>query len=165
MPFVFKLQVDDTALFDYSLFFISCLAAYYQATNDRDCLIALWETAYRQTELAMQRVNKQGVVEDSDDWWCFLDWHPKLNKQAGAQGVLIYTLKKALILAETLNDRLRTQQIKAWIDRKLLSYICGIIRKDFLLVVKLVKYPGHHRYGLFWQMFSQWQKINKFYGN
>ena len=96
------LMVDDTSLFDYGLFFISCLYDYYQATGDRETLVQLWPTAYRQAELAVKRLDSRGVVKDSDDWWCFLDWNDSLNKQAGAQGVLIYTMKQALCLARLM---------------------------------------------------------------
>ena len=40
-----KLQVDDTALFDYSLFFVSCLHDYYEATKDFETLQELFPTA------------------------------------------------------------------------------------------------------------------------
>lgn len=95
---------DDIFLYDYSLFFISCLYDYYKATGDRETLDELWNTAYRQIEIASERVDENGVVPDSDDWWCFLDWNRDLNKQAGAQAVFIYTLKQAKKIAETLSD-------------------------------------------------------------
>lgn len=93
-------QVDDTLLFDYSLLFISCLYDYFTASGDVETVEELWNTAYLQAELAMERVGRDGVVRDSDDWWCFLDWEDGLNKQAGAQGVLLYTLRHAYALAE-----------------------------------------------------------------
>ncbi len=96
--------MDDTALFDYSLFFISCLHDYYEATKDMEILNELWKVAYIQAKLALERVGINGVVYDSDDWWCFLDWKEGLNKQAGAQGVLIYALKQAHKLAIILGD-------------------------------------------------------------
>ncbi len=39
-------------------------------------------------------------MRDSDDWWVFIDWQAELNKQASAQGVLIYCLQRALWLAQ-----------------------------------------------------------------
>ena len=112
-----KLLVDDTQLFDYSLFFISCLHDYYEATNDIEVLKDLWEVAYHQAELALDRVDDNGVVRDSDDWWCFLDWKDGLNKQAGAQGVLIYTLKQAKKLAYILGDDDRKKNLDSQISR------------------------------------------------
>ncbi|MDV9933140.1 sugar hydrolase [Clostridioides difficile] len=58
-----------------------------------------------------------GVVYDSDDWWCFLDWKEGLNKQAGAQGVLIYALKQAHKLAIILGDNEKKEELEYEIDR------------------------------------------------
>ena len=97
-------QVDDTALFDFSLFFVSCLHDYYEASGDRETLAELFPTACRQLELALRELDGRGVVTDRDTWWCFLDWGDGLNKQAGAQAVLIYTLKQGAAMAERLGD-------------------------------------------------------------
>lgn len=99
-----KLLVDDTVLYDYSLFFVSILHDYYLETTDSDTLNDLWPIAMKQIELALSRVDEKGLVKDSEDWWSFTDWHPDLNKQTPAQAVLIYTMKQAKVLAEILND-------------------------------------------------------------
>lgn len=112
-----KLLVDDTVLYDYSLFFISCLYDYYEETKDLTVLKDLWDVAYRQAELALDRVDENGVVLDSDDWWCFLDWHDELNKQAGAQAILIYTLKQAEKLATVLGDKERKEKLEKEIKK------------------------------------------------
>lgn len=112
-----KLQVDDTALFDYGLFFISCLYDYYQACGDMEMLKELWDTAFLQAEIAMKRTEENGVVRDSEDWWCFLDWHDELNKQAGAQGVLIYTLKQAAAMAEILQAHERLTILNGMLEK------------------------------------------------
>lgn len=104
-----QLQVDDTALFDYSLFFVSCLHDYYEATGDRETLEELFPVADRQIELAVRELDEDGVVKDRDTWWCFLDWADGLNKQAGAQAVLIYTLKQAKCMAQWLKDTAKVQ--------------------------------------------------------
>lgn len=97
-------RVDDTALFDYSLFFVSCLYDYYEATGDRETLTELFPTARRQLELAMRELDADGVVADREGWWCFLDWGEGLNKQAGAHAILIYTLKQGAGLARRLGE-------------------------------------------------------------
>lgn len=112
-----KLLVDDTVLYDYSLFFISCLYDYYEETNDIIALQDLWEVAYRQAELALERIDENGVVADSDDWWCFLDWHDELNKQAGAQAILIYTLKQAEKLAAIIGDTPKKERLEKEIKK------------------------------------------------
>lgn len=95
-------QVDDTALFDYALFFVSTLHDYYAATGDRKTLEELFPTAERQLELALRELDGRGIVTDKDSWWCFLDWGEGLNKQAGAQAILIYALKQGAVMAEWL---------------------------------------------------------------
>jgi len=106
-------QVDDTALFDYSLFFVSCLHDYYQATGDRETAMELFPTARRQLELALEELDPDGVVADREGWWCFLDWGDGLNKQAGAHAILIYALKQGAGLARRLGD---AAQALAWED-------------------------------------------------
>lgn len=98
---------DDTYLYDYSLFFVSTLADYVEASGDTDALRELWPTALRQIELALARLDDRNIVQDDSTWWAFIDWHPELNKQASAQGVLIYNMKAALRLAEMLGDSSR----------------------------------------------------------
>ncbi len=110
---------DDTFLFDYSLFFVDVLYNYLQSAEDIATARELWPTARRQIELALKRCDASGVVRDSDDWWVFIDWQASLNKQAAAQGVLIYCLQRAVWLAERFEPELavsyrqRLQQLKA----------------------------------------------------
>lgn len=111
-----KLQVDDVALFDYSLFFVSCLHDYYEATGDMETLKELFPVADRQIELALRELDQDGVVKDKDTWWCFLDWADGLNKQAGAQAVLIYTLKQAQRMAHWLKDEAKAKEYASHIE-------------------------------------------------
>ncbi|WP_346206972.1 sugar hydrolase [Caldifermentibacillus hisashii] len=98
-----KLIADDTYLYDYSLLFAVTLYDYYLETRDTDTLKELWPTAFRQIELALDRLDENNIVQDSSDWWSFIDWNDNLNKQTPSQGVLIYTMKRAILLAEELN--------------------------------------------------------------
>lgn len=98
-----KPEVDDTAMFDYSLLFIAALWDYYCETSDKEALKELWDTARKQIEIAEEKIDENGIVRDSDViGWCFLDWSLELNKQAGAQGVLLYALKNAICIAREL---------------------------------------------------------------
>lgn len=90
---------DDTFLFDYALFFIDVLHNYLSSSGDELTARELWPTAWRQVELALERCDASGLVRDSEDWWSFIDWHEALNKQAASQGVLIYCLERARLLA------------------------------------------------------------------
>ncbi len=96
---------DDTYLFDYSLMFSVSLYDYYQATNDIQTLKDLWSTALKQIEIALENVDEQSLVIDHpDDWWAFFDWNDELNKQTSAHAILIYTLSRAISLANLLGD-------------------------------------------------------------
>ncbi len=110
-------QVDDTALFDYSLFFVSCLHDYYEATGDRETLAELFPTADRQIELSLRELDERDIVTDKDTWWCFLDWGEGLNKQAGAQAILIYALKQVAVMAGWLDDPAAAERYRAAADR------------------------------------------------
>lgn len=99
-------EVDDTSMFDYSLLFVVALWDYYKQTNDMEALEEMWDTAKMQISLAMQQVDPDGIVRDSDKLgWCFLDWSLELNKQAGAQGVLLYAMRSAIAIAEKLGKK------------------------------------------------------------
>lgn len=97
-----EVQADDTYLLDYSLFFVATLADYFQQTNDKESARELWPTAKQQIDLAVNRLDAQGVFSDSEEWWAFIDWHESLNKQAAAQGVFIYCVSKAITLAKAV---------------------------------------------------------------
>lgn len=98
-----EIEGDDTYMFDYSLFFIDTLRAYYEQTKDMETLLDLYEVAKTQLELAKASFDDRHVMRDSDVLgWCFLDWNLNLNKQTGAQAVYIYCAKALLTLAEII---------------------------------------------------------------
>lgn len=120
-------EVDDTCMFDYSLLFIPTLWDYYQETGDRQALEELWLTVKQQLKLAEERVDEDGIVADSDVLgWCFLDWSLELNKQAGAQGVLLYALKAAIRIAEELKEDREAEMMQKKYD-----LYCGAAKKYF----------------------------------
>lgn len=110
-------HADDTFLFDYSLFFASTLYDYYNATKDKATTELLWPAAKDQIRLALERVDDRGIVRDDPQWWCFVDWHPELNKQASAQAVLIYCLKRARLLAQELSELELSSMLSMEIER------------------------------------------------
>lgn len=120
-------EVDDTCMFDYSLLFIPTLWDYYQETGDRQALEELWLTVKQQLKLAEERVDEDGIVADSDVLgWCFLDWSLELNKQAGAQGVLLYALKAAIRIAGELKEDHEAEMMQKKYD-----LYCGAAKKYF----------------------------------
>ena len=98
-------EVDDTFMFDYSLFFINTLLDYYRQTGDDSAVNDLWHVCKRQIELAKENLDENYVVRDSDKLgWCFVDWNLMLNKQASAQGIFLYALEAAIELAQITGD-------------------------------------------------------------
>ena len=98
-----EIEVDDTVMFDYSLFFIPSLLDYYKATGDLETLKDLAPTGWKQLELVQTYFDENGLVRDSDVLgWCFVDWNLFLNKQASAQGIYLYCLKAAIEIAQLL---------------------------------------------------------------
>ena len=70
------------------------------------------ETARTQISLAQKRVDN-GIVRDRDVLgWCFLDWSLELNKQAGAQGVLLYAMQSAIAIAQELRENRDAECLK-----------------------------------------------------
>lgn len=100
-----EVEVDDTVMFDYSLFFNSTLLDYYKATGDLEALRDLAPTGWKQFELVQSHFDENHLVKDSDVLgWCFVDWNLNLNKQASAQGVYLYCLKSAMEIAQILGE-------------------------------------------------------------
>lgn len=81
-------------------------------TEDTETLRELFPTAERQIELSLAELDERGVVRDRETWWCFLDWGEGLNKQAGAQAILIYALKQARQMALWLKDSQKAEYYK-----------------------------------------------------
>lgn len=106
---------DDTLLYDYALFFVSTLYDYYIASRDKETLEELWPIAMQQLSLGIKRLDERGIVQDDESWYCFIDWHQELNKQAPAQAVLIYALKQGLKLAQILNRTEEHNLLTGWI--------------------------------------------------
>ena len=112
-----EIEVDDTVMFDYSLFFIPTLLDYYKATGDMQTLTELAPTAWKQLEVVQSYFAENQLINDSDVLgWCFVDWNLGLNKQASAQGIYLYCMKAAMELAQILG--MDTAALQADYDAK-----------------------------------------------
>ncbi|WP_256709685.1 sugar hydrolase [Paenibacillus sp. FSL H8-0548] len=109
--------VDDIYLYDYALFFAATLYDYYEATGDKETLQELWPVAKLQIEIGLKRLDERGIVKDDETWYCFLDWHEQLNKQGGAQAVLIYSMRRGLKLALAVMDTEAAEKIASQLER------------------------------------------------
>ena len=108
-----EIEVDDTTMFDYSLFFLPTLLDYYRATGDGETLRELAPTGWKQLELVQSCFDEDNLVRDSDVLgWCFVDWNLGLNKQASAQGIYLYCLKAAMEIAGILGEKDRLTKLE-----------------------------------------------------
>ncbi|MBM7572991.1 sugar hydrolase [Aquibacillus albus] len=121
---------DDTFLYDYSLFFTTTLYDYFQATKDYETLEELWPTAYRQVEIGLKRLDNHGILKDDESWWSFIDWHQDLNKQAPSQAILIYTLRRAISLADTLGKKEEQEKMEKHLKLVLEATIIHLWQED-----------------------------------
>lgn len=107
---------DDLRMTDYSLFFISTLWDYYEATGDLETLRELAPTAYRQYEVVSagftpEQILGQKLVEEF-----FIDWSGLKEKQSAAQAIYVYTLKDLVKIRRCLGEDPR--QLEEEIARK-----------------------------------------------
>ncbi|MCB2348936.1 sugar hydrolase [Clostridium estertheticum] len=91
---------DDTFFWDYSMFFMDCLYNYYEETKDTLIVKDLWETAYRQIEIVLEKLDDNNILKSDTNFSSFIDWNMELDREAASQAVLIYCMKRALALAE-----------------------------------------------------------------
>jgi len=111
-------EAENLYLSDYALLYSSCVYDYYVKSKDKKVLCDLWDVAFRQAEIVMENTDENGLIKDKPgEWWSFIDWQKKLNKQAPTQGVLIYVLKQLKILAAELCDEKRENTIDKWLDK------------------------------------------------
>ena len=51
-------------------------------------------------QLLTKYVSADGVFSDPGGWWIFIDWSDPLERTASMHGVLLYSLRHALELAQ-----------------------------------------------------------------
>ncbi len=137
-----ELRVDDTYLMDYALLFGPALYDYYEASKDRDTLEELYPQAMEQIDICLGELDENHIVVDQgEEFWCFLDWGEGLNKQAGAQAVLIYAMRYGVRMAKALGDEkraaflesqmqtLKNAAIHAFWDESLEMFVSGTKRQ------------------------------------
>lgn len=113
-----ELRVDDTFLMDYALFFCPTLWDYYEASEDMETMKELYPQAMEQIDITLQTMldDKHVILDKGDEFWCFLDWGEGLNKQAGAQAVLIYSIGYGIRLAEAMGDESRAAFLREQLE-------------------------------------------------
>ncbi|WP_147803273.1 family 78 glycoside hydrolase catalytic domain [Alkalicoccus halolimnae] len=129
------LMPDDTYLFDYSLFFSTTLYDYAFAANEWETALNLWSTAFRQYEIAAERIDGNDLLMDDESWWSFIDWKDGLNKQAPSHGVFMYALQKGIALAEKVGTDQQTtylRELYRQLKKAALSHLWSSEKKFFV---------------------------------
>ena len=109
-------EPDDTYLMDYALLYVPALFDYFEQTKDRKTLEELYPIAIKQIEICIADLDEKHVVKDlGDAFWCFLDWGDGLNKQAGAQAVLLYCMRYGMKLAQEMKD----EKTNLWLEKEM----------------------------------------------
>ena len=103
---------DDTWFSDYALFYPIALEEYLREYEDAEVLHDLYELAVLQIDRALASC-ENGVVSQAFSDAAFIDWCPGLDKAACAEGVLLYALPYAIVLANRMHDAKRAERYAA----------------------------------------------------
>jgi alpha-L-rhamnosidase len=93
----------DTFILDYAALYGAAVLDYARAAQDVTTAKELYPVARRQFDLLLPSV-KDGIFVLPKDQWAFIDWSRELDRNAPAQGVMIYALKRLRELAELVGN-------------------------------------------------------------
>lgn len=115
-------QPGEGCMLDYAALFGPTLADYYHATEDSDTADQLLELAINQLEIiGTHYVDEQGFFHVPEKPFCFVDWQKGLDKQAAMQGIIIYSCRQVIALADKLDRRESCQSLKRLMEKMLIS--------------------------------------------
>lgn len=92
----------DTTTLDYAALYCVTLQEYVDATGDTACGLELWPLARRQIDVLLARLDDTLMFHDSGETWCFIDWAFGLDKSAATHAVIVFALRRMLVLARAL---------------------------------------------------------------
>jgi len=90
------------SILDYTALFAPAVLEYLEASGDRATAEDLWPLVLKQLDFTLEPVNGEGLLVTPKSWWCFIDWHATLDKQASEHAVVLFGLKATRRLAEKL---------------------------------------------------------------
>ena len=90
------------SILDYTALFAPTVLEYLEASNDRKTAEDLWPLVLKQLDFTLEPVNPDGLLITPKGWWCFIDWHRTLDKQAPEHAVVLFGLKATQRLADKL---------------------------------------------------------------
>ena len=92
----------DTTTLDYAALYCVTLQEYVAATGDTACGLDLWPVARRQIDCLLARLDDTLMFHDTGETWCFIDWAFGLDKSAATHAVIVFALRRMLLLAGML---------------------------------------------------------------
>jgi hypothetical protein len=90
------------SILDYTALFAPTVLEYLEASGDRKTAEDLWPLVVKQLDFTLEPVNPEGLLIAPKAWWCFIDWHRTLDKQAPEHAVVLFGLKATQRLADKL---------------------------------------------------------------
>jgi len=90
------------SILDYTALFAPTVLEYLEASNDRKTAEDLWPLVLKQLDFTLEPVNPDGLLITPNAWWCFIDWHRTLDKQAPEHAIVLFGLKATQRLADKL---------------------------------------------------------------
>ncbi len=97
-----QVECDFQSMFDYTVFFISALWDYYEASSDLETLKDLEPVALRQRDLLKKCFDENDLLDPKRSDRIFVDWNLRLDKQAPGQAIYLYGLKALVKIEEAL---------------------------------------------------------------
>ncbi len=114
-------ECDYQTMFDYTLFFIDTLWDYYEASRDLETLEELEPVCMKQFGLLRECFDENDLPDMEKAGNVFIDWNMKLDKQASAQAVWVYSLKDLVKIEQVLGkdpslieEEIRKKSEAAW---------------------------------------------------
>jgi hypothetical protein len=105
------------SILDYTALFAPTVLEYLEASGDRKTAEDLWPLVLKQLDFTLEPVSEEGLLITPKGWWCFIDWHRTLDKQAPEHAVVLFGLKATLRLAEKLGKTDEAAFIPAIVTR------------------------------------------------
>ncbi|WP_053970835.1 family 78 glycoside hydrolase catalytic domain [Mangrovimonas sp. ST2L15] len=132
-------QEGSPFLFDYAILYNVILRDYLDATGDTETANDLWPVAKRQMDHITTYLGEDGVFNADkavkNKWWLFVDWNDQLDRQTALQGIMIYSMKGTLDLAEKLNKKSEVKQLPKWIESMSSGALKHLYDKDLGLFI------------------------------
>lgn len=111
---------------DYALLFGPTLLEYARESGDWQTARELWPVALRQLSFGWVGIDEKGIWRNQEGWWIFVDWNDQLIKEGILGGILAFSIRHVLLLAESLSE---TAGVEVWKER--LSFLTAGTREEY----------------------------------